>query len=119
MNSNIEVFLDVGNNNNNGNNMNMIMFTPMNGRRSTIMQRKGQETCQEKEELEMQLSQIAIDSIRFYVKFSHNPDLDIDKYYLDNFANGKYKDHQVAKLIMKHVLNGIKNLNSAQQDYPI
>jgi len=87
-----------------GNNMNMVMFTPMNGRRSLMMMKK-RDTIMICEGLDAQLSQVAMEGIRFFVKFQNNPNMDTKKYY-ETQVLSKF-DSEILRLIMKHIISGV------------
>ena len=97
------IFLYRGNNNNNGNNMNMVMFTPMNGRRSLYMKKRDTKIICNGPEAE--LSQVAMEGIRFFIKFENNRDMNIQKYYETQIL-AKF-DSEVLRLIMKHIIKGV------------
>ena len=83
--------------------MNAVMFTPMNGRRSLMMKKRDTKIiC---EGLDAQLSQVAMEGVRFFIKFRNNQNLDTKKYYESQIIP-KY-DSEVLRLVMKHIISGV------------
>lgn len=80
--------------------MNMIMFTPMNGRRSLRMRRN---ICTPQDELNLKLSNVAMEAIRYYIKSAHRNQNDTD--YLNKFKNDTF-----SQTIMKHIIRGLKSM---------
>ena len=83
--------------------MNAVMFTPMNGRRSLMMKKR--DTRMICEGLDAKLSQVAMEGVRFFIKFQNNPNLDTKKYYESQIIP-KY-DSEVLRLVMKHIISGV------------
>ena len=86
----------------------MIMFMPMNGRRSLMIMKKRSinetEICDEND----LWSQITLEGIRFYVKFINNPNMDTKSYFEDQIM--KIFEGEVPRLVMKHIINGVIKL---------
>ena len=57
------------------------------------------------EGLDAQLSQVAMEGVRFFIKFQNNPNLDTNKYYESQIIP-KY-DSEVLRLVMKHIISGV------------
>ena len=85
--------------------MNMIMFTPMNGRRSLMMKKRDTKLLDFCEGLDAQLSQIAMEGIRFYIMYENNRQMDTKKYYESQVVS-KF-DSEIFRLIMKHIIDGV------------
>ena len=87
------------------------MFTPMNGRRSLLLGKRSL-TCDENDDQEEALAKIALEGIRFYVKFNNNPEMDTAK-YLEMIGKN---NSNVFKIIMKHIINGTKNMSRSSNN---
>ena len=123
---NLYLFLanvNIGNNNNNANNQNMVMFTPMNGRKFARVRREAiLEWSRERSDKKTlftnrQLSKIFIDAIRFYLHFQHNSYSHFDSIctkrhnILGNYVN---ESNDVWRFIIQHVIDGVLEIAKSE-----
>ena len=79
----------------------MVMFTPMNGRRSLIGKRRKRST-----DFDPEMSKIILESIRFFVKHQTNPGMNHDV-YKSTVVNPTFKNSNSSQLIMNHIMNWV------------
>ncbi len=104
------------NNNNNANNMNMVMFTPMNGRRLKVMKRNAkkrssffrnenqEEVCLQHEAGKSELALIGLDSVRIFIHLEQNGStFDVCKSFEEK---SKKFDSQFEKMLLKKLAKG-------------
>ena len=114
--------INVGNNNNNANNGNMIMFTPMNGRRSfTRIRRTVEQEWMDDQEIgnvkylfhNDAFRESFLDSIRFYLKILQNRHSNSDENcrQKENLITRYVKKSILWKITIENILDGIMILH--------